>query len=117
MLGRKHSEETKALIRAKKLGVRLTPEHRQTLKDNWRKNAGRKLTDATKAKLAAIQIASWKNGTRKAHGGTPHSEETKAKISASRKAYAKKTPAEKLAIAEAALALLKARLARRMTND
>lgn len=66
------SEETKAKIRAKHVGKRLTPEHRKKLSDAHR---GKRLSEKHKAKLARSK--GWK-----------HTPEAIAKITAARRARA-----------------------------
>jgi group I intron endonuclease len=73
--GRKHSEESKR-ARSKKLkGLPLSDETKQKLKDAWvRRKLEKPMTDETKHKLSL------------ASRGKTHSVETKAKLSAIRKA-------------------------------
>ncbi len=73
--GRKHTEETKAKIRASKIGKKLTDDHRKKLSAV---RTGRVMAAEQRAKLSEIRV-----GENNPFFGQKHTEETKAKIRAS----------------------------------
>lgn len=65
-LGHKHSDETKIKMRIAKLGIKLSPEHIQHLKDNYKGFTGLKHSEKTRKILSeqrlGILSSNWKGG-------------------------------------------------------
>ena len=97
--GKKHSEETKEKIGAAQIGHEVTPETRKKISDAKKgvpkteehkaklsaANKGKKLSPETKAKLSAINKALGMKPPVGSFKGRHHTEESKAKISESKK--------------------------------
>lgn len=89
--GRKHSEETKELLRIINTGKKLSEEHKKKISENSsRHNLGKKLSDETKKKLSDAHkgkkrsLESIEKGANK-NRGSKRTEETKNKMSQSLK--------------------------------
>ena len=86
-LGFRHSSETRAKLRADKLGKKLSLEHRSKISAA---GMGRKTSPETRAKLSAVKLGNNPSPEVRAkisaaHLGAKHSPETRAKMSAAHK--------------------------------